>query len=143
MSERGVYTPLSEETAVKRTKGVLAVFDRFGVPCIRVGLCASENLSDDGEVYGGANQSAVGELAMGELFYEKICEELDKAPEKRGKTLVIYAPSGAVSKVSGQNRRNKIRICKKYGFNKIKILEKNEIMGYNIVLDCLDQIDGG
>ncbi len=138
MAERGAYVPLSEEDAVERTKRVLSVFDRNGVPCIRVGLCASENLSDGDEVYGGANQSAVGELAMGELFYDRICSELDRNPEKRGKTLLIYVPVGAVSKVSGQNRRNKIRICKKYGFNKIKILEKNEIMGYNIVLDYLD-----
>lgn len=138
MAERGEYTPLAEEDAVERTKNVLAVFDAHGVPCIRVGLCASENLSDEGEVYGGANQSAIGELAMGELYLERICDILDKRPDIRGNCLTIYAPVGAVSKVAGQNKRNKIKICKKYGFNKIKILEKREIIGYNIILDCKD-----
>ncbi len=136
MAKRGEYTPLAPEDAVERTKNVLSVFDKYSVPCIRVGLCASENLSDDSEVYGGANQSAIGELAMGELFLEKICATLDENPKMRGENLIIYAPKGAVSKVSGQNKRNKIKICKKYGFKSIKILEKNEIIGYNIILDC-------
>ena len=135
MAKCGAYTPLSDEEAVMRTKEVLRVFDSFGVPCIRVGLCASENLADEDSVFGGANHSAIGELAMGELYYDKICEELDKNPDMRGSELVIYGGIGSTSKISGQNRRNKIRICKKYGFNKLKILEKNEIIGYNIILD--------
>ena len=135
MARRGEYTPLSDDEAVTRTKEVLRVFDSFDVPCIRVGLCASENLSDENSVFGGANHSAIGELAMGEVYYEKICEELDKNTDLRGSQLVIYGGIGSTSKIAGQNRRNKVRICKKYGFNKIKILEKSEIIGYNIILD--------
>ena len=135
MAKRGAYIPLTDDEAVMRTKEVLAVFDSFGVPCIRVGLCASENLSDDEAVYGGANHSAIGELAMGELYYEKICRELDKIEGLRGSEIVIYGGIGTTSKISGQNKRNKIRICKKYGISKIKILEKSEIIGYNIILD--------
>ena len=135
MARCGEYTPLSDDEAVMRTKEVLCIFDSFGVPCIRVGLCASENLSDDEAVYGGANHSAIGELAMGELYYEKICRELDKIKDLQGAELVIYGGIGTTSKISGQNKRNKIRICKKYGVSKIKILEKSEIIGYNIILD--------
>ncbi len=135
MARCGEYVPLSDDEAVMRTKEVLRVFDSLGVPCIRVGLCASENLADEEAVFGGANHSAIGELAMGELYYDKICEELDKMPDIRGAELVIYGGIGTTSKISGQNRRNKIRICKKYGVSKIKILEKSEIIGYNIILD--------
>ena len=134
MAEVGEYQPISEEDAVRRTKEALAVFDEHGVRCIRVGLCASENLSDEDEVYGGANHSAVGELAMGELYYERICQGLDTMGNIEGKNLVICASLGSTSKVSGQNKRNKIRICKKYGVNRIKILEKKEVLGYNIIL---------
>ncbi len=136
MAQDGIYLPLTQEDAVMRTKNVLDVFDRHCVPCIRVGLCASENLSDEDEVLGGANHSAVGELAMGELYFDRICRELDTRGEDfRGKTLTVYAARGAISKVAGQNKRNKLRLCEKYGFNKIKILEKSEIIGYNIILD--------
>ncbi len=137
MAEAGNYIPISEDEALTRTKEALKVFDEYNVPCIRVGLCASENLSDEKEVYGGANHSAVGELAMGEIYFEKICEELGDDRVFDGKTLVIYAAKGAVSKVAGQNRRNKIRIFEKYHFNKIKILEKSNIIGYNIILEVV------
>ena len=135
MAKQGEYLPLTDADAVERTKNVLDVFDRRGVPCIRVGLCASENLSDEDEVYGGANHSAVGELAMGELYFERICAELDKYGDISGKNLTISVSLRSTSKAAGQNRRNKIRICEKYGVNKIKILEKSEIIGYNIILD--------
>lgn len=135
MAKQGEYLPLNNADAVERTKNVLDVFDRRGVPCIRVGLCASENLSDEDEVYGGANHSAVGELAMGELYFERICAELDKYGDISGKDLTISVSLRSTSKAAGQNRRNKIRICEKYGVNKIKILEKSEIIGYNIILD--------
>ena len=137
MAEDGRYIPISEYEALTRTKEALKVFDEYNVPCIRVGLCASENLSDEKEVYGGANHSAVGELAMGEIYFEKICQELGDDRLFDGKTLVIYAAKGATSKVAGQNRRNKIRIFEKYHFNKIKILEKSNIIGYNIILEVV------
>ena len=44
MFERGEYVPIDNESAVMRTKEVLKIFGAAGVPCIRVGLCASENL---------------------------------------------------------------------------------------------------
>ena len=134
MSEKGIYVPITNEEAVLRTRDVLDIFDRAGVPCIRVGLCASENLSDPEEVLGGASHSAIGELAMGELYYDRICAEIEKRGYRGGR-LVIYVSCGSVSKASGQKRRNKTRICEKYGFNSVKVLEKNGIIGYNIILE--------
>ena len=134
MTKRGEYAPIDEDDAVVRTKEALKVFEEHGVPCIRVGLCASDNLSDDSEVYGGANHSAIGELSMGELYYDRICEELDKLENLSGKNIVICCSRGSTSKVSGQNKRNKTRISEKYGVKSIKILEKSEILGYNIIL---------
>ena len=135
MAERGEYVPLSNEDAVIRTKEVLSVFADAGVPCIRVGLQASENLSDDEKVYGGANHSAIGELAMGELYFDRICREIERL-DLHGKTLTVYVAKGAVSKAVGQKKKNKQRICQKYGFKTIKVLEKNQIIGYNIILEC-------
>lgn len=134
MTGSGEYVPLTCEEAVRRTKDVLMIFDGAGIPCIRVGLCAGESLSDPEQVLGGANHSAIGELAMGEVYYERLCRALDKAGYSGG-TLTVYVAVGAVSRASGQNRRNKVRICEKYGFEKIKVLEKNEIIGYNIILE--------
>lgn len=134
MTKRGEYTPLTNEDAVMRTKEVLKVFAELDVPCIRVGLQASENLSDETHVMAGANHSAIGEMAMSELYFDRICEELDRRGF-RGGELIIYVARGCVSKAVGQKKRNKERICQKYGFKNIKVLEKNQIMSYNILLE--------
>lgn len=134
MSEIGSYAPLELDDAVERTKNVLDVFDREGVPCIRVGLCASENLSDASKAIAGANHSAIGELAMSRLYFDRICQELDRM-EIRGGGVTVYVSRGSVSKAVGQKKRNKIEICEKYGLEWIKVLEKNEILGYNIKIE--------
>lgn len=139
MAERGEYEPLTDEAAVMRTKNVLRVFDKYGVPCIRVGLCASENLSSEDRVYGGANHSAIGELAMGELFYDKMCSLIEDLPDEGDKNIVFYVPLGATSKAVGQKKKNINRIKDKYFVKKhirsVKILEKNILLGYNIKME--------
>lgn len=134
MRVRGEYAPLELDDAVERTKNVLDVFDRAGVPCIRVGLCASENLSDASKAVAGANHSAIGELAMGRLYFDRICEELDKRGI-RGGGVRIYVARGCVSKAVGQKKQNKDKICEKYDLEWIKVLEKNEVLGYNIIIE--------
>ena len=134
MTERGKYTPLTTEDAVMRTASVLDVFDKADVPCIRVGLCASDNLSDESRVMGGANHPSVGEMAMSELYYRRICSQLDSM-DICGGELTIYVAPGAVSKAVGQKKKNKLIICEKYGIKRVKVLEKNEIIGYNIILE--------
>lgn len=137
MAQKGEYAPIDNGEAVLRTKELLKIFDRNKVECIRVGLCASENLSSEERVFGGANHSAIGELAMGEVFYDKMCEAVEKNGGIEGKRVVFYVPVGATSKAVGQKRRNIERIEKKYSPSGLKVLEKNEILGYNIMMDVL------
>jgi hypothetical protein len=101
-----------------------------------VGLCASENLRDASLAIAGATHSAIGEMAMSELFYERICDELDRQMVSGG-SAIIYVPQGATSKAIGQKKKNKERICKKYCLESLKVLEKNEILGYNIILEYI------
>ena len=136
MARRGDYMPLSLDDAVTRTKEVLAVFRQHNVPCIRVGLCASENLASD-KVYGGVNHSAIGELAMGELYYDEMCRLLDAKGDVKGKNVTFFVARGAVSKAVGQKRKNIDRIYKKYSPLRVKVLEKNEILSYNIIMDLI------
>ena len=135
MTERAEYIPLDEKSAVERTAAVLKVFSKKGVPCIRVGLQSSENLSSDETVFAGANQSAIGEMAMSEIFYENIRAELEKDVAVRDCDITVFVPIGATSKASGQKRINKLRLQKEYGIKRIKIVEKSELLGYNIRID--------
>ena len=134
MAHAGEYIPLETDEAVTRSAAVLDIFDRAGVPCIRVGLCASENLTDPDKVYGGAHHEAIGEMAMSELYFKRICEavESQKKCDTEPKELTIYVKKGNVSKAVGQNKKNKKKLCEKYNLYRIKVLEKNDISGYNI-----------
>ena len=134
LAKRGEYEPLSYDEAAKRSARVLDVFDKNGIKVIRVGLCASDNLASEEEVYAGANHPAIGEMAMSELYFMRICELLDRCAELP-KNIVLRVAPGAVGKAVGQKKQNIARICEKYGINRIKILEKNGIIGYNIELD--------
>lgn len=134
MSEAGEYTPLDTETAVSRTASVLDVFDRRGVRVIRVGLCASENLASDEQVFGGANHPAIGELAMSELYLRRISDTIEKEALE-GKRLTLWVSKGSLSKAVGQKRRNIAALREKYRVNIVKILEKNELFGYNVKIE--------
>ena len=60
------------------------------------------------------------------------------SPDERiKKHLIFYVPRGCTSKAVGQRRKNILRLCDKYSICKIKILEKNSIIGYNILLETL------
>ena len=137
MAKNSLYSPIDNDMAVIRTKELLKVFDAHGVECIRVGLCASENLSSAEAVYAGANHSAIGELAMGEVFYDKMCEIIEKNGGVNGKKILFGVPKGATSKAIGQKRKNIERIFKKYSPLSVKVLEKNQILGYNITMDII------
>lgn len=134
MMKSGRYVPLSLEEAVARTAKVLDVFERAGVPCIRVGLCASENLSDASKAIAGANHVAIGEMAMSALYLDRISAELDRLEVKGGR-VTVFVSRGSTSKAVGQKRRNIIKICKKYELEWLKVLEKNEVIGYNIIIE--------
>ncbi len=133
MAQAGKYDVLDESETVRRTKDVLAVFAECNVPVIRVGLCASENLSDDSMVWGGANHSAVGELAMGELYMDIISRELE-AVGVRGGRVVISVPRGETSKAVGQKKKNSARLRNKFLLCDIKFVEDDKLPTYNVAI---------
>lgn len=136
MMKRGEYEALECDDAVLRTKEALKVFIENGIPCIRVGLCSGENLSSEDKVCGGANHSAIGELAMSAVYLDKICDVIDRFDgDKLPDTVAIYCPLHEISKVVGQKRANIKKITEKYGIKRVKVLEKKELLRYNIIID--------
>ncbi|HHT53976.1 MAG TPA: radical SAM protein [Clostridiales bacterium] len=134
MTAAGEYTPLDTEEAVCRTKEVLKVFAEQKVQVIRVGLCASEQLVSDTEVLGGASHAALGELAMGELYYELVCRELDRNRPPTGGNLVVFVPEGEISKATGHKKRNRERLMSRYSLRGIVFYEDPGLEPYQIKL---------
>ncbi len=141
MAQRGEYTPLSLDDAVKRSSAVKSVFVENGVECIRVGLQSAENLVDTSKVYAGDYHCAIGELVDSEIYWERIRSYIDRYSLKEliaGHDIEICVPAGEVSKVTGHQKLNKRRLQDEYYVKNIKVVEKKDILRYNINISVVD-----
>ncbi len=126
MAQRGEYRMLSNDDAVVRSKEAYKLFCDRGVECIRIGLCASDNLGDVTKVMGGANHPALGELVLGEAYFDRECDMIDSlGGSTEEKTATFSVPRGELSRAIGQKGRNRDRLCRKFGFSKV-IFKENE-----------------
>ena len=124
MTARGEYKMLELEEAIYRSARVLEIFEEHGVDCIRIGLCASENLADESCVMGGANHPALGELVLGQYLLSKMCGLVDsKKMQTEGKTAIFVVPVGKGSACIGQKGRNREKLKEMYKFKQIIIKE--------------------
>ena len=136
MMKEGEYFPLTLEDCITRTGEVLCIFDEYGKKVIRIGLQSSDNLFDEKSVVGGSYHSAIGELAENYLFYKKIAGMIAKQnAETNGKTLTVYVPKGCISKAVGQKKANKEKLINNFNFNCVKVVEKTDLSGYNVLLN--------
>ena len=140
MATNGAYRPLSAEEAVTRGASVLDVLLKGGVTPIRIGLQATEALSDGTDVYAGANHSALGEKIESE-FYKRLLEaSLETLPHAADKpeTVTVLCAPGEESKVSGQNKANRLWLANAlFGTDdrrRIKIRPQSGISPYTVVL---------
>ena len=130
MAERGEYELLDNDDAIIRSKEFLKIFKSHGVECIRIGLCASDNLGDLEKVMGGANHPALGELVLGEERYDLIRDlmlEKSKSESFSGKTVILTVPQGETSISVGQKGKNKKRIIEEFDLKDLKIKENAHI----------------
>ena len=124
----GEYEMLRIDDAVERSKEVLKIFKSHGVKCIRIGLCASDNLGDDSCVMGGANHPSLGELVMGEEYFDRMTASADmllRECKDTGGELVFTVPTGEMSKAVGQKGKNRKRLEEKYKNYRVVIKEAN------------------
>ena len=136
MTLSGKYDPLSLDEAVSRSANVLEIFLDAGVEVIRIGLQASEGLSGDDSYLAGPNHSALGEMVIGEVYYNRILKMLsEKNVSDKDKITVLVSP-GSLSKAVGQRKRNKQRLSAMY--KGISFAESAEIYGYEISLNITD-----
>ena len=105
MAQHGGYTPLSVEEAIERTAPVLQIFRARALPCIRVGLCATESLTSPEAVYAGPNHPALGEMILGECLYQKVKAKVLECG-LAGKSIILEVPPKELSATVGQHRRN-------------------------------------
>lgn len=124
----GEYQPLSVEEAVERSAEVLECFLGHGVPCIRIGLCASEELVSPEQVAAGANHPALGELVWNRYYYKQILRSLTEAG-LIGKKVALCVPKSDVSKAVGQHRSNIEALLRETDTRIYKIIGSEDVRG--------------
>ena len=105
MTQHGLYAPLSVKEAVERTAPVLQLFRARAIPCIRVGLCATESLTSPEAVLAGPNHPALGEMILGECLYQKVKEKVLQSG-LAGQRIILEVPPRELSATVGQHRCN-------------------------------------
>ena len=132
MAMKGDYTPLSVDEAVIRSARVLDVFVKNGIEVIRIGLCASDNLVSDKTYYDGPNHPALGELIIGEFYYQNIRSNIELSGGK-DKILKVTVSKGSLSKAIGQKRCNKHRLIEELGYADVVFSESEKLFGYELI----------
>ncbi len=132
MSMRGEYRPIELSEAIERSAKALEIFDEGGVDVIRIGLCASENITDEQKYYAGPNHPAIGEMVESAVFYNKISRCLDRAGSFGKAVLQVSVAKGGLSKAIGQKKSNKKRLIREYGVADIKFKEDESLSGYEL-----------
>ena len=114
MTLRGEYTPLSVENAVVRSANVGEIFEDADVSCIRIGLCATEDLVSSESAYAGPYHPALGEMVLAEMYFRKTVQYL-AAQGILGTEVVLEVPEREVSRAVGYQRRNLHRLYEETG----------------------------
>ena len=130
MTYDGEYTPLSLDDAISRSAKVLSLFIDAGVDVIRIGLQASEGLESQDSYVAGPNHPALGELIIGEYYYEKIIKILSEAKVAFDEHITILVRPGSLSKAIGQNAKNKTRL--KAVYENIRFAESDGLNEYEV-----------
>ena len=130
MYKNGSYKPQSVSEAVDVLKSIMPVFTERNIPIIRVALAVTEEISPGGAVVAGPFHPAIRELAEGEIYFDKMCEILDRDKTVKG----FSVNEKELSKAIGNAKINEKRIFEKYGkrikFKPSKTLLKGEIAAW-------------
>lgn len=126
--QAGLYHEHSVEDAVNVCAELLPMFDKAGIPVIRLGLNPTDELSG-GAAAGGAYHPALGELVKSRIMYKRAKALLEgTAPQSR---VLLSVHKSRVSQMTGQHRQNVQRLCADFGLKELKITahqgEKEEI----------------
>ena len=130
MTLLGRYTPLSLDEAVSRSAAVLEIFLEAGIDVIRIGLQSGEGLSDINSFLAGPNHSALGEMVIGEVYFNRINKMLLEKGFGALDDITVLVSPGSLSKAIGHKKRNKERLSAMY--KNISFAESSEISDYGI-----------
>jgi histone acetyltransferase (RNA polymerase elongator complex component) len=118
--KKGQYTPLSHEACVDQLKNLFLLFASARIPIIRMGLQASEELSDNSVVLAGPYHPAMGHWVMSSVMLDRAVAILEsKHVSIDTATLVVHPKS--LSRIQGLNKQNIAILKRRFQLRSLKI----------------------
>lgn len=116
--QAGHYTPHSVEDAVRVCAKLVPMFEKAGIPIIRLGLNPTEELSG-GMAAAGAYHPALGELVKSEIMYRRAAALLEAVSP--GSRVKLGVAPNKISQMTGQKRCNVVRLTERFALEDLKI----------------------
>ena len=116
--QAGAYREHTVEDAVSVCARIVPLFERAGIPVIRLGLNPTEELSA-GAAAAGAYHPALGELVRSRILYDRAAALLRNTPP--GSRVVLAVHPSQISQMTGQHRRNVAALREKYELADLRV----------------------
>mgnify|MGYP004470090551 FL=1 len=127
--QAGRYAEHTVEDAVRVCARLLPMFEKAGIPVIRLGLNPTDELSG-GAAVGGAYHPALGELVKSRIMREKAEKLL--AGTLPGSSVTLGVNKSRISQMTGQHRCNMEYLSGKFSLKELKVkpaaVEADEII---------------
>ena len=120
----GRYKEHTVEDAVRVCARILPVFERAGIPVIRLGLNPTEDLSG-GDAVGGAYHPALGELVKSRIMRDRAEKILSGA--KRGEQAVLRVNPRLMSQLVGQHGANRAYLVERFGLDGLRVIQDPDV----------------
>ena len=114
----GEYREHTVEDAVRICARIVPLFERAGIPVIRLGLNPTEELSGGGAV-AGAYHPALGELVKSRILYHRAAKLLEGVTP--GRRIVLEVHSSQISQMTGQHRQNITALTERFALAELKV----------------------
>jgi len=120
----GKYTPLTLDDCVDQMKMLYSMFLSSGIPVIRMGLQASEELNNRSIALAGPYHPALGHMVLSAVMLDHAIKKLKhKDIQNNRVTLVVHPKS--YSRMQGLNKENITAIRNMFGVKIVKIIVDN------------------
>ncbi|MDZ4165064.1 MAG: radical SAM protein, partial [Smithellaceae bacterium] len=123
---RREYTPLSREEAIWAGKEALRRFGASGIPVIRLGLQATEELTRPGNIIAGFYHPSFRALVEEAIFYDLAASLLAGRKRNAGDATFIVSPRD-VSNFVGHRRGNLVKLTDLFGLAAIELVTSPDL----------------
>lgn len=140
MYRSGEFIPFTDEQMLETVTDMYEIITGNDINVIRIGLKSTDLINADSEDIAGDYHPAFSELVQGQVFFRSMMALMDEHYNNTNQnqdkkiTFNFYSNPTDISKMIGQNGRNRTRLSKKYPHLKFTFGGNNNIESGNVKL---------